>query len=138
MNPKQFRLGNYIFVPDVSNKNTAHKIYAINANYITTLPAHKKYNNESEFIKTPVAYIEPIPLTRECVEIAIVELLPIINKSGIYIKTNEDRSLFEMVFVVGNEMETTNLKINYVHELQNLFYILNKKEIEFNFKRQQL
>lgn len=98
-----------------------------------------KPNMNNYFHKIPIDWIEPIPLTEEIllkcgfVSKSIYDDLELngfkIQSTVRRCDTNERSSFF---LNLGEENESLNNRIDYLHQLQNLYWFLYGKELNVN------
>jgi hypothetical protein len=117
MKATELRIGNFM---GTHNKGEEDKVLIINAQNILT---------EAKSNKQGYSRYRPIPLTEEWFEKfdfdkTIVEEYPIFQKDFLTIEYYSDKSI---VYFGGIDVARTT--IQYVHQLQNLFYSIANEEL---------
>jgi hypothetical protein len=109
---KELRIGNYIYINRAHGKGQKQKkVKQVNIHYLKELDFCEK------------KYIEPIPLMEEW----LIKFGFVWNENG-YFEKNHFKITDEMQFLFFNLGDWFK-KINYVHELQNLYFSLTNQEL---------
>lgn len=121
INCKDIKIGNYFKV-----HNTIVVIHSITENYVTYF-LHKDFRKVKDYFTTKIEDLKPL----------IIDNLLLFGfgesiyknqyeyKSSNYILKKE-QSYFELYF-----LDSFIKRINFVHELQNLYYLLDKEDLKF-------
>lgn len=115
MNGQELRIGNL-----VNYEQTTHVIASIDKGYASS---YWNKDSEKELYRHSLIYISPIPLTEEILfkckfNFKKLGFPDLAVSHGMFSK--------EIHFVTGNY----HLKIEFVHQLQNLYFLFTGKELE--------
>jgi hypothetical protein len=124
MKASELRIGNLIINPN-SGITFIEKVFNINSNAIN------EFYEQGGSVRLPLDYIQPIPLTEEWLLNAGFKEAYTAN----YIK--DDIGIYLGDFTVTLEADdpycshNVSQKIQYVHQLQNLYFALKGEELQF-------
>ena len=126
LEPTDLRIGNHI-----DYERTTHIVESLDKEGLVHRWHKMPFDELSNCYDTNYKNIEPIPLTKELL------IKCGFTKSGsfrYYIRDIDNLFLqifFELYFV-DNIISYNNQPISYLHDLQNLYYVLYKKELQIN------
>jgi hypothetical protein len=126
MNAKELRIGNWIKFNDTPIANGCYKVLAIQESLIVAKNGGAAYPNE----------IKPIPLTEEWLIKFGFELC---DNTKYNIWSNEHFVITDILMQGDSFLwfikEDESLNLNYVHQLQNLYFALTCEELTIKTKQ---
>lgn len=128
------RLGNYVYEVDSrTQQKVAKQVFMIQPSYVSL---EKQNGNLCD-----IHLVEPIPLCHNLICKNNFNLIDdrfysrnVIDKIGVGIKLNGEGSLFIVMNSVPNGYIEipVDAKIKYLHQLQNLYFVLTGQELKVN------
>lgn len=139
MKAEELRIGNYVKIDTGFGK-----VVSLMSNTFCNECANDDYNitiemEDGTFREEEEAKVEGIPLTEEFLLTCGIEYTNPDNKLMGLISMDDDRGNMYRITYFDNEFRMVLnmwnfLPLKYVHELQNLFFLLTKKELNINYE----
>lgn len=122
MKVNELRIGNWIIY-----EQTSHRITGIHDNDKISSRWRKQSDSEPDYIHS-INDINPIPLTPE-----ILEKAGFVYDSVTYYKNNVHIGEFKSGLFLHSVLNKVSPKIEYLHQLQNLYFALTGEELIIEF-----